>query len=180
MASILDMDKFGDKAMFSSRTKLFLYVTSYGADVTVRFVGKPESIYQYFAKDPNDPDRRTSFYKMIDDGDSGHHRVLRVASLVIDRSDDKIRAFISPISVWQQTENHLKHDFRIKREGHGLNTKYIVNRLEPSEVTEEQQKMIEATQDAFSFEHIYIKKQNWEILTIKQEVIESRFDIIDL
>lgn len=182
----------------AKKSEKYLYVPTSGK-VKVRFVGKQIEMFQYFNKSyfngmapqspatafgpvftssPPPPAERV-FFREEDNGDEAYSRSKRVVSLVIDRMDEKVKAFASPISVWNMMTEHAKdNDFEIRREGHGLQTRYFVEPLGLSEVSEEQQVSIDATLESYTFADIFIK-QEWEIVKEVVERVESRWQILD-
>jgi len=178
----------------------FLYVPTTGR-VKVRFVGEQVEMFQYFNRSyfngnggsPNissafapalmssqntTPEERV-FFREEDNGDEAYSRSKRVVSLVIDRMDEKVKAFATPISVWNMMTEHAKdNDFEIWREGHGLQTRYFVEPLGLSEVSDDQQISIDATLESYTFADIFVKKK-WEVVKKAVERVRSRWYILD-
>jgi len=182
----------------ANKSDNFLYVPSTGKiRIKVRFVGEQVEMFQYFNKgyfngnaDPGSFGAFPSplsplqgekvFFREDDNGDVAYSRSKRIVSLVIDRSDEKIKAFACPVSVWNQmTEFAKENDFEIWREGHGLQTRYFVDPCGLSEITDNQERTVEATLESFSFADIFIKKK-WELVDEVIERIENRWQILDL
>jgi len=121
------------------KSSKYLYVPTSGR-VVVRFVGSQVEMFQYFNKSyfsgnnggsggfgtmiaslSSPPSGERVFFREDDNGDNAYTRSKRVVSLVIDRADERIKAFAAPISVWNQmTEFAKENDFEIWREGQGL------------------------------------------------------------
>lgn len=183
----------------------FLYVPK-KERIRVRFIGKQGEMYQYFrlptappaappaaptapsgllypfvsASSQSDSFSRKPIFKEIDDGDTNYSRSKRIVSLVVDREDDKIRAFACPISVWNMiTHVEKENDFEIWREGDGLQTRYFANPLGPSEITDDHEKIVEATLESYTFANIFVDNE-WELVETLVERIENRWDILDL
>ena len=180
----------------TSKTNKFVYVKK-DERVKIRFVGEQVEMFQYFDKgyysgtapaisiahvslsSPPSVGKPT-FFREHDDGDEAYNRTKRIASLVIDRSDEKIKAFACPISVWNQmTECAKEYDFEIWKEGVGLQTRYFVTPLGLSEVSEAQEETVVATLDSFTFADIFVKNE-WEIVDEVIEKIKHRWQILDI
>ncbi len=185
----------------AKKSEKYLYVPQSGK-VKVRFVGEQVEMFQYFNKSyfnnppapapgafsaaaaitlmsASQPVGEKVFFREEDNGDEAYSRSKRVVSLVIDRYDEKVKAFASPISVWNMMTEHAKdNDFSIWREGHGLQTRYFVEPCGLSEVSEEQQISVDATLESYTFADIFIKK-DWAIVNEVVEKIESRWQILD-
>ena len=182
-----------------SASNKFIYVKK-DERIKIRFVGEQVEMFQYFNKSyyngtsPSNSfsfgaasamplsggSAKPSFFKDHDDGDEAYNRTKRIVSLVIDRSDEKIKAFACPISVWNQMIDHAKeNDFEIWKEGVGLQTRYHVSPLGLSEVTEAQEETVSATLDSFNFADIFVDNK-WEIVNEVVEKIEHRWQILDL
>ena len=170
----------GDFRQSFDRRHRFLYMTALFPVVVVRFVGHQKELYQnydksirkYFWTENNSPQNNLSTISTSK----------RVVSLVIDRDNDQIKAFSCPMSVWNMVKKYDKeYDFRIERMGVGISTRYKIDPLEITEVTEIENKVIEATLHNYSLEDIFIyKEDDWNFSDEKIEAIESRFDILDL
>ncbi len=182
--------------------KKFIYVPKKGR-IKVRFVGNQTEMYQYFglpSAPPTAPVAPNSFaagssmtmaavsdlsfrkpiFKEIDDGDPNYARTKRIVSLVVDREDDKVKAFACPVSAWNMITEHAKeNDFDIWREGVALNTRYFVQPLGLSEITDDHEKIVEATLESFTFANIFVDNE-WELVEETIERIENRWDILDL
>lgn len=184
----------------AKKSEKYLYVPQSGK-IKVRFAGEQVEMFQYFNKSwfngnaqavagayglgvaslssASQPIGERVFFREEDNGDEAYSRSKRVVSLVIDRYDEKVKAFASPISVWNMMTEHAKdNDFSIWREGHGLQTRYFVEPCGLSEVSEEQQISIDATLASYTFADIFIKK-DWAIVNKVVEKIESRWQILD-
>ena len=62
----------------------------------------------------------------------------------------------------------------------GLQSRYEVESLGESSVTEEIEKRVAATSNTYSFMDIFVKKVDWELVNVEPESITNRFDILDL
>ncbi len=145
-----------------------------GETISIRFVGSRQKIYQRW--DPNA--KRGTLFENNPGGNSVSERII---SLVIDRSDDKIKAFLCPISVFNQIGKHdSNHCFKISREGTGLMTRYSVESLGESPVSDELKEQVEITLKTYSLVDIFVKKIKWELLTTESRAINSRFELLDL
>ena len=170
----------------------FLYVKRDGR-IRIRFVGEQVEMFQYFNKSYFSGNAtfnsfssvklstgKPSFFREYDDGDDAYTRSKRIVSLVIDRSDEKIKAFACPVSVWNQMTDHAKeNDFEIWKEGLGFQTRYYVEPLGLSEVTEDQKGTVDATLDSFTFADIFVDNE-WELVNEVVEKIEHHWQILDL
>lgn len=168
----------------------FLYVPIKGK-IKIRFIGPQAQLFQYFRTAPmsinvgafenSDGEKlQSSFFKEHNDGDKNYAIAKRIVSLVIDREDEKIKAFACPISVWHNiTEMAKENDFEISKSGRGLNTRYFAQPLGISSVTEDQEKMVNATLESFTFSDIFVKNE-WEVVDSVIERIENRWEILDL
>lgn len=168
----------------------FLYISKKDS-VIIRFMGGQVQLYQYFPVNPTMDETGASlgplnttpnkpFLKEHDDGDKDYVKSKRIVSLVIDRSDEKIKAFVCPISAWNQlTDDAKENDFEIWKEGMGLQTRYHVKALGINDVTEEQECIVNATLASFTFSDIFIKDE-WELVDEVVERIEERWEILDL
>ncbi len=179
-----------------SRSNKFVYVSKTGR-IKIRFVGEQVEMFQYFNKSYYNgtavlnpvslgasysmlPSEKPTFFSEHDNGDEAYNRTKRIVSLVIDRSDEKIKAFACPISVWNQMTEHAKdNDFEIWKEGKGLQTRYSVEPLGLSEVSDAQEGTVSATLDSFTFADIFVDNK-WEIVNEVVEKIEHRWQILDL
>ena len=86
---------------------------------------------------------------------------------------------LSPV-VWSAVHDAgLNNIFYLSRSGSGLKTKYNVQPLGATELTDAEKVMVNATLESFSFNDIFVKN-DWEPLKEAEERIESRFDILDL
>jgi hypothetical protein len=175
------------------KSNKFVYVKR-DERVKIRFVGEQVEMFQYFNKNyyngtnvinPQSfgtslPSGKPSFFSEHDNGDDAYNRTKRIVSLVIDRSDERIKAFACPISVWNQMTDHAKeNDFEIWKEGVSLQTRYFVTPLGLSEISEDQEETVSATLDSFTFADIFVDNK-WEIVDEVVEKIEHRWQILDL
>lgn len=179
----------------AKKSNKFLYVPK-TFRIKIRFVGEQVEMFQYFNKSyfngnitspfstlaqvqsPAHTEQNV-FFREEDNGDAAYTRSKRVVSLVIDRSDEKVKAFACPISAWNLMTEHSKdNDFEIWREGHRLETRYFIEPLGLSEVSEGQQKAVSATLESYSFADIFVKNE-WEIVNEIIERIENRWEILD-
>jgi hypothetical protein len=175
------------------KSNKFVYVKR-DERVKVRFVGEQVEMFQYFNKsyyngtnviNPQSfgaslPPGKPSFFSEHDNGDNAYNRTKRIVSLVIDRSDERIKAFACPISAWNQMTEHAKdNDFEIWKEGVALQTRYFVTPLGLSEVSGDQEATVTATLDSFTFADIFVEGK-WEIVNEVVEKIEHRWQILDL
>jgi hypothetical protein len=167
--------EFGDNVTTKKTRKqigLTLFPPRNGESVQIRFVGTQQKIYQRWNKD----NRTFSFSDNQKEGYS-----VRIVSFVIDRSDEKVKAFMCPASVFNQLgEYGPEHDFEIRREGMGLSTKYMVRSLGITEVGQDLLDRVEITSQVHTLSDIFINKEKWELLDKEHEPIENRFDILDL
>ena len=169
--------KFGEVFNKPAKKKLrgrILYAPPHGQSITIRFVGEQQRIYQRWDR---------TYRSFICYEDKREDAIQRIVSFIIDRADEKIKAFICPATVFQAMgEYGPTHDFKINREGHGLSTKYKVSSLGETSVSEEIEKMVGITSRAYSFADIFIRKIKWEVLDKEpeSEAIDDRFEIIDL
>jgi hypothetical protein len=166
--------------------------------VKIRFVGEQVEMFQYFNKSyyngtspsvfsmggaigsPSSTTAKPSFFREHDDGDEAYNRTRRIVSLVIDRSDEKIKAFACPISVWNKMTDHVKeNDFEIWKDGVALQTRYSVEPLGLSDVTDAQEETIAATLNSYTFADIFVKNE-WELVNEIVERIEHRWQILDI
>jgi len=172
MAEIVE---FGDNITSNRPRKypgLILYPPKQNMSITVRFVGVQQKIYQRW----NKGSRTFSFSSTAKEGYAA-----RVVSFAIDRVEDKVKAFMCPISIWNQVgEYSPDHDFKIHRDGMGIQTRYDVQSLGESEVSQEILDRIEITSEVYTLTDIFVKHVKWELLNKDHEPIDSRFDILDL
>jgi len=182
--------------MGKRKSNKFVYINRTDR-VKIRFVGEQVEMFQYFNKSyyngtaPSNSfsslmmtsspiATKPSFFKEDDNGDDAYTRTKRIVSLVIDRSDEKIKAFACPISVWNQiTECAKENDFEIWKEGVALQTRYFTTPLGLSEVSEAQEETIRATLDSYTFADIFVNSK-WEIVNEIIERIEHRWQILDI
>jgi len=151
---------------------LNLYPPKENQSITVRFVGSIYKIYQRWDKHT----RSFSFTESKQDGFS-----VRVLSFVIDRQEDRVKAFICPASVFRMVGEYDKsHDFKIIRRGRGLNTSYDVESLGESEVSDDIIERVRITADVYPISDIFTKGVKWKLLNKEHEPIIDRFDILDL
>lgn len=187
----------------AKKSDKFLYVGKKGR-IKIRFVGEQVEMFQYFNKNyfngvmppfssssssfgaalATNPllnsSGKPSFFREDDNGDAAYSRSKRIVSLVVDRADEKVKAFACPISVWNMMTDHAKeNDFEIWKEGAGLQTRYHTEPLGITDITEDQAAIVEATLDSFTFVDIFVNNE-WEILDEIVERIENRWDILDL
>jgi len=167
--------EFGDSIITQRSRKypgLTLFPPQQNGYIIIRFVGTQQKIYQRW----NKGSRSFSFSNSHQEGYS-----VRVVSFVIDRCDDRVKAFMCPVSIWNQVGAYSKdHDFKIRREGMGLNSKYPVDSLGETEVSQDLLDRIEITSQVYTLSDIFINKIKWELLNKDHEPINSRFDILDL
>jgi len=141
--------------------------------IIVRFVGHQEKIYLKW-----DMENKTStMHETKVEGST-----MRIASLVIDRNDSNIKAYLCPVSVFSQlAEYGPDHDFRITRIGRALDTRYHVDSLEETQVSKKDQAEVDAIMASHSLIDIFSSKKAWgEKVKPKEEEIQSRFDILDI
>jgi hypothetical protein len=171
---------------FKSKKK-YLYFSPKVREIVIRFVGPQMILYQYFPK--NYTGKRSPLFSLTNTPDDDHFISKRIVSLVIDRSDEIIRAFACPITVFnkvimfaEQTKNGKEFDFTVYREGVGIQTRYdIIHSEEASKITAYQENVVKCTLNTFSLEDIFINKRDeWELLNEMVKKIESRLDILDL
>ncbi len=176
------------------KSNKFLYIKK-DERIKIRFVGEQVEMFQYFNKSyyngtamSNLPlaagaspgAGKPSFFREHDDGDEAYNRTKRIVSLVIDRSDEKVKAFACPRSAWNKITDHAKeNDFEIWKEGVALQTRYHIIALGLSEATEAQEETVSATLDSFTFAEIFVDNK-WEIVNEVVERIEHRWQILDL
>jgi len=167
--------------------------------VKIRFVGEQVEMFQYFdinyynnggssvisyaqagATILDGVSGKLSFFREYDDGNIAYNRTKRIVSLVIDRSDEKVKAFACPISAWNQmTEHDKENDFEIRKEGIALQTRYYAESLGLSEVSEAQEETIKATLDSFTFADIFVDGK-WEIVNEVIEKAKHRWQMLDI
>ena len=170
--------KFGqikkDKNKGKKLKSKFLYPPRDNDSIVVRLVGYQQKMYQEW-------DLSTRKYSFLENDNGATNTVCRVVSLALDKSDSQIKAFICPISVFQQMGEHSPdHDFKITRKGRGMQTRYLVESLGKSEVAEGLKSRIDFTLQAFSLTDIFVKNVKWELQEDKPDIIEDRFSILDL
>ena len=167
--------EFGDNVTTKKTKKqigLNLYPPKHSQSIQIRFIGSQQKIYQRWNRDS----RTFSFSNFNKDGYS-----VRVVSFVIDRADGKVKAFLCSPSIWNQVGCYGKEDdFKIYREGHGLQTKYIVDSMEGPDVSQNILDRVEITSNTYSLSDIFINQIKWELLDQEHEPIDNRFDILDL
>jgi len=140
--------------------------------ITVRFVGVQQRLYSTWDSSA----RAFNFYES-----KREKAVQRIVSFVVDRSDEKVKAFLCPVTVFNKMgEYDITHDFSINRYGQGLNTKYEVESLGESSVSEEIENKVAITSETYSLVDIFVNKVKWSLLDVKIEPITDRFDILDL
>ena len=143
-----------------------------GGAVTVRFLGTQQQIYQVW-------NRYSRTYTCFENKVEGASP--RIVSFVIDRADEKVKAFICSRSVYQQLgESDSEHDFRIQRRGSGISTRYDVASLGETVVSEDLLKRVEMTSETYPLTSIFINKVKWHLLEEEEQPITNRFDILDL
>ena len=168
--------EFGQKIVKKRITlkNKFIYPPRYGETIFIRFVGNQQKIYQRW--NPNIK-RGTLF----ENNPGGEHISERVISLVVDKSDDKIKAFLCPVSVFNQMgEYNSNHSFKVSREGTGLRTRYSVESLGESLISDELKEQVDITLKIYPLVDIFVKKLKWELLTVESRPIKNRFEILDL
>lgn len=168
--------KFGDKIMGKPKKNqrgLILYPPKPEGKIKVRFIGKQQKLYQQW-------NSSTRTFTCSERKQEGY--ITRVISFVIDREDEKVKAFLCPASAYQQlgAMGEPNHDFAIHRHGSGLNTKYDVVSLGETEVSQDLLDRIEITANTYSLSDIFIRDVKWELLDKDHEPIDNRFDILDL
>jgi hypothetical protein len=168
--------------------KQYLFIGRHNSEVTVRFIGPVEFLYQYFSKINSDPLPNSDsvirpFFKNNNDGSSDYYIKKRLVSFVIDRGDDKIKAFSCPISAWNQIQdnNYVKNtDFKIFRRGTGLQTTYdVIKDKEKTTITAEQKQIVRGTLATYSFKNIFVDKE-WEFLREIDEPVKNIYELLDL
>lgn len=163
----------------------FVYITPEG-NVTLRFVGEPVRLFQYYKQEKiNGPIQpflqyqyEPPFFRKDNNGDKNYIIRERIATLVIDRNDDKIKTFSCPISVWDTVSKDPEYDYRIERIGSGIQTRYDVTQLCKIDLTEEQKNMVEFTLEKYSIENIFINKIEWDVVLYRLGEV-NRFDLLD-
>ena len=167
--------EFGDNVTTKKTKKqigLNLYPPKHGQSIQIRFIGSQQKIYQRWNRDS----RTFSFSNFNKEGYS-----VRIVSFVVDREDGKVKAFLCPPSIWNQVGRYGKEDdFKICREGYGLQTKYMVDSLEGPEVSQNILDRVEITSNVYSLSDIFVHQMKWELLDKEHEPIDNRFDILDL
>ena len=90
--------------------------------------------------------------------------------------------FICPASVFEQLGQlgGSDHDFKISRTGVGLRTRYDVESLGKTEVSQDLLDRVEITSNVYSLSDIFVKNVKWELLDKEHEPIQDRFEILDL
>ena len=140
--------------------------------ITVRFVGTQQKMYQLW----NSATKKFTCSNTYQEG-----YITRVVSFVIDRADEKVKAFVCPISVFDQLGQFgSNHDFLIHRHGLKLNTRYEIKSLGETKVSQDLLDKIETTSRVYPLSDIFINDVRWELLDKESEPIENRFDILDL
>jgi len=146
--------------------------TTDGGQITLRFLGAQRKIYQLW---------NTATRKFICSEGYKEGYITRVVSFVIDRADEKVKAFVCPISVFDQLGQFgSNHDFLIKRHGLKLQTRYDIQSLGETEVSQDLLDKIEITSQVYSLADIFVNNIRWELLDKESEPIDNRFDILDL
>ena len=93
----------------------------------------------------------------------------------------QVKLFVCPITAFSQmAEYGPEHDYKITREGRGLETRYVVESLGETVVADEIENSINATLKVYSFTDIFVNNIEWKFLEGEAEPILSRFDILDL
>jgi hypothetical protein len=171
MAEKVNFNDGADCKTNGGKRNKFLFVPK-DDHIVVRFVGHQEKVYQKW----NGSSKTYVCYdNKVDDS------VGRIVSLVIDRSDDQIKALMIPLSAFRMVGAYDKtHDFKISRKGRSLDTRYIVESLGVTEVEDTIEKKVEATLSTYSLGDMFVKKIDWEVMDVEPEPIENRFDILDL
>ncbi len=177
MAEIVEFGKTGkrDKEKKLKKQKI-LYPPRYDKSVTIRFVGLQQKIYQQW-------NPATKKFKFLEENNGEPFVSARIGSFVIDRADGRVKPFVCPSTAFTQMgEYGPEHDFKIHREGHGLQTKYIVTSLGKSEVDDNIERQVGFTLQKYPLTDIFVKNLAWELLDEQPEIdiIENRFDILDL
>ena len=154
----------------------FLY-PQVGVDIDIRFIGKQEQIYQTW----DNASRKFNFHETKPDTDRPSQRL---ASLVVDRKDGKIKVCSFPMSVFRQMQAFgPHHDFRISKTGMGLQTRYSVQSLGETPLPEENVYAL-AILEEYSLFKMFSEKKLWGDIEAKKkeedERIENRWDILDL
>jgi len=146
--------------------------TKDGGKLTIRFVGTQQKLYQKWNK-------HSRTFTCSETNREGY--ITRVVSFVIDREDEKVKAFICPISVFEQLGKYgSQHDFLIQRFGTQLNTRYEIKSLGETEVSQDLLDRVEITAQACPLTDIFVKSVRWELLDKDHKPIDNRFDILDL
>jgi hypothetical protein len=168
--------KFGQKLTRKPRKNqkgLILFPpTTDGGQLTLRFLGTQQKMYQLW-------NTATKKFTCSDRYQEGY--ITRVVSFVIDRADEKVKAFVCPISVFDQLGQYsIEHDFLIHRHGLKLNTRYEIKSLGETKVSQDLLDKIEVTSQVYSLTDIFVKNVRWELLDKESEPINDRFEILDL
>jgi hypothetical protein len=167
--------EFGQKLTNNTKKNqmgMILYPPKSGCSVTVRFVGVQQKLYQKW-------NTITKKFACSERSQEGY--ITRVVSFVIDRADGKVKAFLCPISVFDQLGQYgPTHDFKVNREGIGLNTKYQIESLGETEVTQDFLDRIEITAKVHTLSDIFINGAKWTFLDADSKPIDDRFEIMDL
>lgn len=168
--------KFGEdlkQAPKKTQRGIILYPPKDGGSVTVRFLGSQQKIYQEW-------DRSQRIFHCYH-SKQNDNCILRVVSFVIDRTDEKVKAFLCPVSAFSLLgEYSPNHDFIISRKGTGLSTRYSVSSLGETEVDEDILERIKITSKVYPITDIFVKDLKWELLNGEDAPIENRFEILDL
>lgn len=167
--------EFGDNVSTKKTKKqigLNLYPPKQGLSIKIRFVGKQQKIYQRW-------DKGNRTFSFTDSHKEGY--AVRVVSFVVDRADEKVKAFLCPSSIWNKVGQYTKEqDFVIHREGRGLDTMYDVKSMGDSEISQDILDRVEITSQVYSLSDIFVNQVKWELLDKYHEPIDNRFDILDL
>ncbi len=169
MAEVVE---FGQISNNVPQKGMILYLPKSGSSITVRFVGVQQKIYTSW----NNDTKSFSYYEEKKEGSYN-----RFISFIIDRSDERVKAFVCPFSIFKQLGDYgISHDFLITRHGHGLSTKYTVKSLGEYPVSDEIINKVNITSKTYPLLDIFMHKIKWELLDTEQEPINNRFDILDL
>jgi len=160
-----------------NKNSRYLYLSVHRSSAVVRFVGHQKELFVSF-----DSLNRKYRFSENKNEDNNLKCSRRIVSLVIDREDERVKAFACPFSAWNYIEKFdMEYDYKIQRSGIGLSTKYTVEKKEKTNITDRQKEIVESTLHNFSLEDMFIYKEDeWEFSIDKEEPISSRFEILDL
>ena len=163
----------------------------------LKIIGRAFKCYQYFPgytiSSPQSPIEIASvfpgpassldpYFRTEKDSTDTNKCSERFVSFVIDKYDKTLKLFVFPISVVKLMVELEKDphdsDWEVIREGHGLSTKYYVNKLELEKLSDKELKVINETIGEISIEDALLKKKKL-FVTIKYTKF-NRFEIMEI